>query len=101
MERIVELPSDIEISNMCGIVSRQTNYTIDEIKDKLIEYEYVYMDVIKEYMGVKKEKPKPIKSLNQEIYRQIRIKLDDATRDFNQKQYEKIVAEINEDIENN
>jgi hypothetical protein len=101
MERIVELPSDIEISNMCGIVSRQTNYTIDEIKDKLIEYDYVYMDVIKEYMGVKKEKPKPIKSLNQEIYRQIRIKLDDATRDFNQKQYEKIVAEINEDIENN
>ena len=101
MERIVELPSDIEISNMCGIVSRQTNYTIDEIKDKLIEYDYVYMDVIKEYMGVKKEKPKPIKSLNQEIYRQIRIKLDDATRDFNQKQYEKIVAEINEDIDNN
>jgi hypothetical protein len=101
MERILELPSDIEISNMCGIVSRQTNYTIDEIKDKLIEYDYVYMDVIKEYMGVKKEKPKPIKSLNQEIYRQIRIKLDDATRDFNQKQYEKIVAEINEDIENN
>jgi len=101
MERIVELPSDIEISNMCGVVSRQTNYTIDEIKDKLIEYDYVYMDVIKEYMGVKKEKPKPIKSLNQEIYRQIRIKLDDATRDFNQKQYEKIVAEINEDIENN
>ena len=101
MERILELPSDIEISNMCGIVSRQTNYTIDEIKDKLIEYDYVYMDVIKEYMGVKKEKPKPIKSLNQEIYRQIRIKLDDATRDFNKKQYEKIVAEINEDIENN
>ena len=101
MERIVELPSDIEISNMCGIVSRQTNYTIDEIKDKLIEYDYVYMDVIKEYMGVKKEKPKPIKSLNQEIYRQIRIKLDDATRDFNQQQYEKIVAEINEDIDNN
>lgn len=95
MERIVELPSDEEISEMCNIVSRQTNYTIDEIKDKLIEYDYVYMDIIKEYMGIKKDKPKPIKSLNQEIYRQIRIKLDEATKDFNDKQYEKIVTELN------
>lgn len=95
MERIVELPDDKEISEMCNIVSRQTNYTIDEIKDKLIEYDYVYMDIIKEYMGIKKDKPKPIKSLNQEIYRQIRIKLDEATKDFNDKQYEKIVTELN------
>ncbi len=95
MERIVELPSDDKITEMCNIVSRQTNYTIDEIKDRLIEYDYVYMDIIKEYMGIKKDKPKPIKSLNQEIYRQIRIKLDDATRDFNEKQYEKVVNELN------
>jgi hypothetical protein len=46
-------------------------------------------------MGIKKDKPKPIKSLNQEIYRQIRIKLDEATKDFNDKQYEKIVNELN------
>ena len=95
MEKIVELPGDEEIYKMCDIVSRQTNYTIDEIKDKLIEYNYVYMDVIKEYMGIEKKKAQPIKSLNQEIYRQIRIKLDDATRDFNQKQYEKLIDEIN------
>lgn len=96
MERIVELPSDEELSDMCNIVSRQTTYTIDEIKDKLIEYNYVYTDVIKEYMGIKKEKPQPIKSLNQEIYRQIRIKLDEATKEFNEKQYEKILNELNE-----
>ena len=95
MERIVELPSDEEISEICSIVSRQTNYTIDEIKDKLIEYDYVYTDIIKEYMGIKKDKPTPIKSVNQEIYRQIRIKLDEATKDFNDKQYEKIVNELN------
>ena len=96
MEKIVELPDDKEITEMCNIVSRQTNYTLDEIKDKLIEYNYVYTDVIKEYMGIKKEKPQPIKSLNQEIYRQIRIKLDEATRDFNEKQYEKIMSELKE-----
>lgn len=96
MEKIVELPDDKEITEMCDIVSRQTNYTLDEIKDKLIEYNYVYTDVIKEYMGIKKEKPQPIKSLNQEIYRQIRIKLDEATREFNEKQYEKIMSELKE-----
>ncbi len=96
MEKIVELPDDKEITEMCNIVSRQTNYTLDEIKDKLIEYNYVYTDVIKEYMGIKKEKPQPIKSLNQEIYRQIRIKLDEATRAFNEKQYEKIMSELKE-----
>ena len=95
MERIVELPGDEEIRQMCDVVSRQTNYTIDEIKDKLIEYNYVYMDVIREYMGIKKEKTQPIKSLNQEIYRQIRIKLDEATREFNDKQYKKIMNELN------
>lgn len=94
METTVKLPSDEEISEMCNIVLRQTNYTIDEIKDKLIEYNYVYMDIIKEYMGIKKEKPQPIKSLNQEIYRQIRLTLDEATRDFNTKQYDKIVNNI-------
>ena len=95
MERIEELPSDEEIVEMCNMVSRETDYTMDEIKDKLIEYNYVYTDVIKEYMGITKQKPQPIKSLNQEIYRQIRIKLDEATKDFNDKQYEKIVNELN------
>ena len=96
MEKIVELPDDKEITEMCNIVSRQTNYTLDEIKDKLIEYNYVYTDVIREYMGIKKEKPQPIKSLNQEIYKQIRIKLDEATREFNEQQYEKIMSELKE-----
>ena len=95
MERIEELPSDEEIVEMCNMVSRQTDYTMDEIKDKLIEYNYVYTDVIKEYMGITKQKPQPIKSLNQEIYRQIRLKLDEATREFNKKQYEKMVNDLN------
>ena len=46
-------------------------------------------------MGIKKEKPQPIKSLNQEIYKQIKL-IDEATREFNEKQYEKIMSELKE-----
>lgn len=88
------VPSNDKIVEMCDIVSRQTEYTLDEIKDKLIEHNYNYMDVIKEYMGVKKEKPRPINSVNQEIYKQIRMNLDEGIKEFNNKQYKKILKEL-------
>jgi len=90
----VPVPSIEKIAEMCDIVSRQTEYTQDQIKDKLIEYNYEYMDVIKEYMGIEKEKPRPIKSINQEIYKQIRLQLDTGIRAFNDKQHKKIVEEL-------
>ena len=98
LSRVIEI-DDEKIAEMCGIVSRQTDYTIDQIKDKLIEYNYEYMDVIKEYMGVTKTKPYKISSLNQEIYKQIRLKLDAATKEFNDKQYEKILEELAKDTD--
>lgn len=96
LSRVIEI-DDNKIAEMCDIVSRQTDYTMDEIKDKLIEHDYQYLDIIKEYMGVEKEKPYKISSLNQEIYKQIRLKLDAATKDFNDKQYEKILEELAKD----
>lgn len=88
--------SDEDIQNMCDIVSRQTNYTLDQIKDKLIEYNYIHTDIIKEYMGIQKTKPYVISTLNQEIYKQIRHKLDNATKDFNKMQYEKLQKELDD-----
>jgi hypothetical protein len=96
LSRVIELDDD-KIAEMCGIVSRQTDYTMDEIKDKLIEHDYQYLDIIKEYMGVEKEKPYKISSLNQEIYKQIRFKLDAATKDFNNKQYERVLEDLAKD----
>jgi hypothetical protein len=45
-----------------------------------------YMRVLKDYMGIpeKKENQK-IKSVNQEIYRQIRTTLDSTMRDYREK----------------
>jgi len=90
----ITTPSIEKIAEMCDIISRQTEYTMDQIKDKLIEYNYEHIDVIKEYMGIEKEKPRPIKSINQEIYKQIRLQLDAGIREFNNKQYEKIAEEL-------
>jgi hypothetical protein len=69
------------------IVLRQTNYTKEVAIQKLKEHNNNTINVIKEYMGVKPtEKKAPIKSLNQEIYRQIRIKLDTSMDEYRAKQ---------------
>ena len=57
------------------LVRRQTKYTEEEIVSKLIKHNGNHIDVIREYLGVKKQQPKPIVSVNQEIYRQIRNKM--------------------------
>jgi len=95
--RIQEISED-DIRNLCGIVHRQTDYTIDQIMDKLIEYDYNHIDIIKDYMGVVVVKPYKIESIQQEIYKQMRFKLDAATKGFNDDQYDKLKKELNDDI---
>lgn len=96
-ERIQEI-SDDDIRNMCDIVHRQTDYTVDQIMDKLIEYDYNHIDIIKDYMGIKVNKPYKIESIQQEMYKQMRLKLDAATKDFNDGQYEKLKKELENDV---
>jgi hypothetical protein len=84
-----------EASEKIQMIMRQTDYNVDVARDKLIECNDDPIKVIKEYMGIV-EKPKAVsKSLNQEIYRQLRHKLDDSIRDFNAKQDDKLKHEIN------
>jgi len=66
--RIQEITDD-EIRKLCDIVHRQTDYTISQIMDKLIEYDYNHIDIIKDYMGVVVTKPYKIESIQQEIYK--------------------------------
>ncbi len=71
------------LSNNIDIILRQTNYSEEEAREKLFEYNNDYVAVIKAYLGVKKGASKPeIKSVNQEIYKQMRFKLDSAMRDY-------------------
>jgi len=83
-----------EASEKIQMIMRQTDYSADVAREKLMAHNDDPIKVIKDYMGIV-EKPKPPpKSLNQEIYKQLRHKLDDSMRDFNAKQDEKLKHDI-------
>ena len=64
-------------------IMTQTNYTKEEATNKLILFNYDYIKVIKDYMNIPEKKTEPkIKSVNQEIYKQLRSKLDSNMRDY-------------------
>ena len=67
-------------------VMSQTNYTSEEAREKLRLFNCDYMRVIKDYMGIpeKKEEQK-VKSVNQEIFRQIRTTLDSSMKTYREK----------------
>jgi hypothetical protein len=62
-----------------------TNYTEEEATEKLKQYNCDYMLVIREYMGINKKKEEKIGSVNQEIFKQIRHKLDKSMETYRQK----------------
>ena len=72
-----------DISEMCDLISRQTDYNQEEIERKLKEHNYEAMNVIKEYItGNKKTTQKThcnSNDIQQEIYRQLRSKLEIST----------------------
>jgi predicted DNA-binding protein (UPF0278 family) len=69
----------------------QTDYTELLALDKLHECNGDEIQAIKQYLGIQPpSKPtQEIKSINQEIYKQLRYKLDSAMRTYNSKQDEK------------
>jgi hypothetical protein len=62
-------------NELVQMIMRQTDYTEDVAREKLIENKYDTILVIKKYMGLNDTKPEVIKSVNQEIYKQLRHKL--------------------------
>jgi hypothetical protein len=82
---------DIEQIQM---IMRQTDYDEGKVIDKLTKFNGDSIKVIKDFMGIAEKKAPPIKSLNQEIYKQIRTKLDASIQKFNQEQDEKLAKEI-------
>ena len=66
------------------VIQRQTTYTSDECCEHLKKYDGDYISVIKQFMGIK-PKQTTVKSVNQEIYKQIRHKLDGSMKDYNNK----------------
>ena len=78
--------SNDDIDTHVQKVMAHTNYTEEQSKEKLRLFNCDYMRVIRDYMGIpeKKEAPK-VKSVNQEIFRQIRTKLDSSMKDYREK----------------
>ena len=67
-------------------VMSQTNYTEEQAIEKLKQFNCDYMRVLKDYMGIPEKKAAPkVKSVNQEIFRQIRTKLDSSMKEYRDK----------------
>ena len=85
-------------------IMNQTNYTKEEATNKLILFNNDYIKVIKDYMNIPIHIPeeKKVKSVNQEIFRHIRIKLDNSMknyRDNNPINVEQVIDNFNESDE--
>jgi hypothetical protein len=67
-------------------IMTQTNYSEEVAREKLALFNNDFMKVLKDYMGIQdNQKPKQIKSVNQEIYKQIRHNLDKSMKDYREK----------------
>jgi hypothetical protein len=74
--------SNDDIDKFINIIKTQTTYDDYFAIQKLKDFNYDYMKVIRDYMGIKDKKPEPIKSVNQEIYKQIRRNLDTTMKEY-------------------
>jgi hypothetical protein len=84
-----------ETEEKIGIILRQTTYTPEEAKCKLIEKSGDHIKVIRSFMGITEKKELPINSMNQEIYRQLRNKLNISQ--YNERQQREFESKITKD----
>ena len=76
-----------EVNEKINMIMRQTDYDYDTSYSKLTDAHYDHIKVIKAYLGITEKKAPPQKttSVNQEIYKQIRLKLDNSMREYREK----------------
>jgi hypothetical protein len=71
-----------KIQDNIQMILRQTDYSKEQAHLKLIECNHDPLLVIKQFLGITEKKASPIVSVNQEIYRQLRNKLDSSMREY-------------------
>lgn len=78
--------SNEKMDELIKKIMSQTTYTEEIAKKKLEEFNYDFMKVLKDYMGIS-ERPQnqKVKSINQEIYKQIRQNLDASMTEYRSK----------------
>ena len=78
--------SNEDVNKHVAIVMSQTNYTQEEAIEKLKLFNCDYMMVSRDYMGIPEKKSEPkVKSVNQEVFRQIRMTLDSSMKAYREK----------------
>ena len=83
MDDKITFVENVEIEDKVQIVLRQTDYTEAVTREKLKEFDYDHLKVIRNYLELTEKKALPVKSVNQEIYKQLRSLLNDNMRDYN------------------
>jgi uncharacterized protein (DUF362 family) len=76
----------MENTSILDIVLRQTTYDKETALLKLKEHNNDYMQVIKEFMGIKPKKEERCAYVSQERYKIIRHELDAACKSYRDKQ---------------
>jgi len=79
----ISLVETDQIDEKIQKILRQTDYTQEIALEKLKQHSYDELATIRAYLGIPEKKPKQINSVNQEIYKQLRYKLDSNIRDYN------------------
>jgi len=71
---------------LCEVILRQTDYTKEVAREKLRENNYDALKVIRAYLGVTEKKaPEKSRSINQQIYAQLRHKLDKDMQSYQER----------------
>jgi hypothetical protein len=66
-------------------IMRQTDYSADVAREKLREHNFNEIATIKSYLGITDKKTTHIKSVKQEIYKQLRAKMDSNMSDYQRR----------------
>jgi hypothetical protein len=78
----ISLVETDQIDEKIQKVMRQTDYSENLAREKLKEHNFDEIATIKAYLGITEKKALPVKSVNQEIYKQLRSRLNSNMKDY-------------------
>ena len=81
----ISLVETDQIDEKIQIVMRQTDYSENIAIEKLKEHNFDEIATIKGYLGINIKKTETVKSTNQEIYKQLRYKLNSNMMEYNER----------------
>lgn len=96
VEKVDEKIDEEEEEENIQKILRQTDYTEEKAREKYAKHKQNVIAVIKEFMGIPEKKEETIhpKAVQQAIYKQLRLKLDNAMKDYNKKQEIKLQEDL-------